>query len=489
MDSTTTIAAIATPRGRGGLSVIRVSGPAAFEICDKIWKGKRLSEAESHTAHFGRIVNLAGETIDEAVATLFRGPKSFTGEDTVELSIHGSEWIQRETMNLLLDAGASAAGPGEFSQRAFLNGRLDLAQAEGIADLIEARSRAAHRLAMSQLKGTFSRELEEMRGQLVDLASLLELELDFSEEDVEFADRQKLLGLTEELLRKTRRLADSYRRGHAFKEGIPVVIAGRPNTGKSTLLNTILEEERAIVSDIPGTTRDVLEDTREIDGVLFRFYDTAGLRATTDRIENLGIDRARELLGKASIALWMVDLTEDVAEQISELRKEMGNSEAAHVVVFNKADLAEGTDAEELRRLVGGKLEADLQTEEEAGEGQLLKDGDVKGQPVETSPIMIKITAREPESVGGLMGVLTKIAKSEGDPEQEFMVTNLRHREALEAGAEALARVKEGLETGLPGDLIAQDIRESLHHLGALTGAITTDTLLGTIFAKFCVGK
>lgn len=477
MDSIDTICAVSTPAGEGGLAVIRLSGPRAFEIADKAWRGRKLSEAPSHTAHFGTITaDASGTPLDEAVATLFRAPASFTGEDTVEFSCHGSRWIQREVMSRLVSLGARPAGAGEFSQRAFLNGRIDLAQAEGIADLIAASSRAAHRLAMRQVKGSFSRKLEDLRSRLVELASLLELELDFSEEDVEFADRAKLVGLAGETIALVERLADSYRAGEAFKSGVPVVIAGRPNAGKSTLLNRLLRDDRAIVSDIPGTTRDIIEDTREIGGVLFRFYDTAGLRDTSDRVEQLGIERAEAALAKAAIVLWLADPTQPGYEaDLREIARRVDDyPEAGHLLLINKADLAGDGELAEVAQ--GVDLAADLA--KVAGEAE-----DASGLRV------LRISAKEGEGIEALEAAMVEMATQEHDPESELIVTNARHAEALRDGAEALRRAREGMESGLSADFIAQDIREALHHLGTVTGAVTTDTLLHQIFARFCIGK
>ena len=312
-----TIAAVATPAGSGGIAVIRMSGPGAPAVLARCWRGAPPRDFRSHTVHLGWIVDAGGAEIDQVLATLFRSPRSYTGEDVVEISVHGSPWIQRAVLHRLVECGARAAAPGEFTRRAFMNGRLDLAQAEGVADLIAASSRAAARLAASQLRGDFSRRLEEMRGRLVDLGSLLELELDFSEEDVEFADRGRLVALTEELRALVGRLASSYKAGNAFKNGIPVAIAGIPNAGKSTLLNALIGEEKAIVSDIPGTTRDVIEDTVEIGGILFRFYDTAGLRESDDVIENLGVQRARRKIEEAAIVLHLIDPTQPLPPQLS----------------------------------------------------------------------------------------------------------------------------------------------------------------------------
>ena len=477
MDSIDTICAVSTPAGEGGLAVIRLSGPRAFEIADKAWRGRKLSEAPSHTAHFGTITaDASGTPLDEAVATLFRAPASFTGEDTVEFSCHGSRWIQREVMSRLVSLGARPAGAGEFSQRAFLNGRIDLAQAEGIADLIAASSRAAHRLAMRQVKGSFSRKLEDLRSRLVELASLLELELDFSEEDVEFADRAKLVALAGETIALVERLADSYRAGEAFKSGVPVVIAGRPNAGKSTLLNRLLRDDRAIVSDIPGTTRDIIEDTREIGGVLFRFYDTAGLRDTSDRVEQLGIERAEAALAKAAIVLWLADPTQPGYEaDLREIARRVDDyPEAGHLLLINKADLAGDGELAEVAQ--GVDLAADL--------------AKVAGEAEGASGLrVLRISAKEGEGIEALEAAMVEMATQEHDPESELIVTNARHAEALRAGAEALRRAREGMESGLSADFIAQDIREALHHLGTVTGAVTTDTLLHQIFVRFCIGK
>ncbi len=451
-----TIVAVATPPGTGGIAVVRLSGPDALSIADSVWRGKTLSEVTSHTAHLGEILSEDGSPIDNAVATVFRGPRSFTGEDTVEFSLHGSRWIQRATVARLTAAGARAATAGEFTRRAFLNKRLDLAQAEAVADLIAAESKAAHRLAMTQMSGSFSRKLESLRERLVELASLLELELDFSEEEVEFADRSRLLSLIQEVLDQIERLASTYRAGKAFKEGVPVAIAGRPNAGKSTLLNRLLGEERAIVSDIPGTTRDVIEDTREINGILFRFFDTAGLRDTDDTVERMGIDRAIGAIDRAAIVLWTIDAT-DAAAIDAELEKVRARKEAnpdrTYIALLNKSDLAE-TEIE-----------------------------DTDSQDV------IRISAKSGAGCDRLETMLGKAATREHDPEQELIVTNERHLAAMRDGVEALHRVKDGLATGLPTDLVAQDLREATRHLGAITGAITTPTLLATIFSRFCIGK
>ena len=476
-----TITAISTPHGTGGIAVVRLSGPQAFEIADRAWKGAPLAEAATHTAHLGTITDADGSALDQAVATVFRAPRSFTGEDTVEFSVHGSKWIQRKVVERLISLGARAAEPGEFSRRAFLNGRLDLAQAEGVADLIAASSRAAHRLAMSQVSGTFSSRLNSLRDSLVELASLLELELDFSEEEVEFADRARLRDITHQTLAMTERLASTYAAGRAFKEGVPVVIAGAPNAGKSTLLNRLLGEDKAIVSDIPGTTRDVIEDTREIGGVLFRFFDTAGLRDTSQTVERIGIERARDIIGRAAIVLWLIDASDadaDLAQRLEETEVRIdAHPQARHIILFTKADKTAGgmpDDAAEMRSKT-----AEMRSKRASMPGET--DGIEAGS--------LRISAKEDLNIDTLEAALVAAAKSEHDPDAELIVTNARHYAALLAGAESLRRVDEGLSSGLPADLIAQDVRESLHHLGLLTGAVTTDTLLGTIFSRFCIGK
>lgn len=455
-DSERTIAAIATPAGQGGIAVIRVSGRDAFDIVQKMWRGKPLAQCTSHTAHLGNILQEDGSVLDQAVITLFRAPNSFTGEDTVEISVHGSRWIQREALNQLMRCGAKPAGPGEFSQRAFANGRMDLAQTEAVADLIAAESRAAHRLALSQMSGAFSHKLNELREQLIHFGSLLELELDFSEEDVEFADRTQLINSAKETLAVVQRLALSYKSGRAFKEGVPVAIAGAPNVGKSTLLNRLLDCDKAIVSDIPGTTRDIIEDTREIGGILFRFIDTAGLRDTADTVERIGIERAKEHIDRAAVTLWLVDPTQPLDPQLASIRT---SSEGKRFVILTKSDLSDDAVTDQILAALPG------------------------GCPV------ISISAKTGLGIDELETELVRMATAEHNPENELMVTNARHYEALTAGAEALQRVLTGLQTGIPTDFVAQDVREALYHLGLITGAVTTADLLASIFSHFCIGK
>lgn len=461
-----TIAAVATPAGTGGIAVIRVSGSKAIEIVGHIWLGRSLDDIASHSARFGRILDIEGNVLDEVVVTVFRGPSSFTGEDTVEISCHGSQWIQREILRRLVDCGARVAGPGEFSQRAFLNGRIDLAQAEGIADLISASSRAAHKMAVSQINGHFSQRITQLRERMVDLASLLELELDFSEEDVEFADRSKLRELASETLDLIDHLVRSYSAGAVLKDGVPVVIAGVPNSGKSTLLNTFIGDERAIVSDIPGTTRDIIEATAEIDGVLFRFYDTAGLRSSADKVERIGIEKASEKMSKARIILWIINPQENIESQVEELRKRSDrfDEDAKLFIVINKSDLLDSAGIE--------RIEGEI--------GREFGDRDYKVE---------ELRAYSEESVARLGAKISEEIKSGYNPDTDLIVTNARHEKSLREASESLKRSIEAIDAGLSGDLIAIDIRSTLHHLGEITGAITPDTLLSTIFSRFCVGK
>ena len=496
-----TIAAISTPAGVGGIAVIRVSGPDAIRIVDGAWGGKPLAEASSHTAHLGKYIATDGNILDEAVATVFRNPASFTGEDTVEISVHGSRWIQREVLSDLIRRGARAANPGEFTQRAFLNGKLDLAQAEGIADLISSSSRAAHDLALSQTRGHFSREFEALRNKLVEFASLLELELDFSEEDVEFADRTNLLSLASSILTKVNRLASSYSSGAAIKEGVPVVIAGVPNAGKSSLLNLLLGEDKAIVSDIPGTTRDTIEDTLEIDGVLYRFIDTAGLRATSDVVENLGIERARSKMQDARIVIWIIDLTSPLAYQYEELKNFLASKPEAKVItLFNKSDLqspnqkrltnpdtpTSGAQQNEIEPSPRVSVHMSQQSENEPS---LRIPVHMSQQSENELPNQIRFSAKTGTGLDELKSCLNDLTFGDINPDSELIVTNARHYEALTRGADALKRAIKGIETGLSADFIAQDVRETLHHLGTITGTITTDNLLHSIFSSFCIGK
>lgn len=496
MNGQSTIAAVSTPAGTGGIAVIRISGPDAIEIVGGAWRGKPLKEIAGHTATLGKYVSTSGELIDECLATLFRAPRSFTGEDVVEISVHGSVWIQREIMADLIRRGARAAGPGEFTQRAFLNGRLDLAQAEGVADLIAASSKAAHDLAVSQTRGRFSREFEALRERLIEFASLLELELDFSEEDVEFADRANLRSLAGAILAKVERLADSYASGAVLKDGIPVVIAGIPNAGKSSLLNMLLGEDKAIVTDIPGTTRDVIEDTAEIDGILFRFTDTAGLRESDDMVELIGIERAKEKIRTARIVIWVFDPFADAARQISEIREIMREDpDRKLIVLVNKSDLAgeknhrmtESPDTDEFIPETG-------HLHNEGNDTASLTEGAQRGDDADASfesviKDAIPFSAKTGEGFGMLKQRLKEMSYNGYDPGQELIVTNARHYEALTRGAESLRQAIAGIDSNLSADFIAQDVREALHFLGTITGSVTTPDLLTSIFTHFCIGK
>lgn len=477
--SSDTIVAIATAPGTGGIAVIRLSGPDAIGIFSKVWRGADPSAMKSHTAHLGRIMSPDGSILDEVVATLFRGPNSFTGEDVVEISCHGSRWIQREIVKLLIANGARGANPGEFSQRAFINGRIDLAQAEGIADLVAASSRAAHRLAIQQANGTFSSRLDSLRDKLIDLASLLELELDFSEEDVEFADRRQLREITDSAIAATGRLADSYAAGRAFKEGIPVVIAGEPNVGKSTLLNRLLEEEKAIVTDVPGTTRDIIEGTCEIDGTLFRFVDTAGLRVTDDTVERLGIERATERLHNAAVVLWTVDATQPVEPQLSLLRAHTDQlADTPILLLLNKSDLT-------------SPGESNSSNLSNISNSSNLSNSSNSSNPSNSSnnSNSINISASTGAGIDQLKQWLKDYAARLRGNENDIIVTNARHHAAIVRGKESLERVRAALDTGTSADFIAQDVREAIHDLSAITGQISTPTLLSTIFSRFCIGK
>lgn len=456
-----TICAISTAPGVGGIAVIRVSGPQSRQIVDRIWHGKRLENVASHTAHLGSIVDETGEVIDSAVATVFCSPASFTGDDVVELSVHGSAWIQRETVQLLVRQGCRIAEPGEFTRRAFAAGKLDLAEAEAVADVIASSSRAAHRMAMSQMRGEFSRRLETLRDRLLDLASLLELELDFSEEDVEFASREKLKSLADEIHGVVAKLASSFATGAALKEGVPVAIVGATNAGKSTLLNRLLGDDRAIVSDIHGTTRDIVEDTIEIGPYLIRFRDTAGLRTTTDTIENIGIERSQAAARSASVVIYMVDplAATDVANISNSLD---GIAQSDVIIAVNKADIAP-TEATETAKTLAEAF---------------------------PSATLLTISAKERTTLASLCeAILYHIETQVLDSENDVIVTNARHAEALRNAADAASAVSQAIDAGLPADLIAQDLRATIHYLSSITGEITPTEVLSTIFSRFCIGK
>jgi len=461
-----TICAPATGSG-GAIAVIRMSGPESFNICGKIFssqgKNVTLSKMKGYSIVFGEIRD-SDEIVDEVLVSVFRSPHSYTGEDSVEISCHASPYIQKRMLELLIRNGAVSANPGEFTQRAFMNGKIDLSQAEAVADLIASSSSASHRLAMNQMRGGFSAEISKLRAELLNFASLIELELDFGEEDVEFADRGQLLLITESVIAITEKLASSFLLGNVIKNGIPVAIIGKPNSGKSTLLNVLLMEDKAIVSDIPGTTRDVIEDTIVIDGLEYRFIDTAGLRDTEDVIETMGIKKTHEKIGQASIILLVDEATDDPAsinnriENIRALDKENGKK---IIVIINKNDLVSDEESLKLR----GKIT--LQHGEE----------------------MLFISARQRDGIDELRTMLGRSAGIGKISTENVIITNVRHYEALLNVTESLRRVDDGVNSGIPEDLIAIDIRQAIHYLGEITGEITTDEILGNIFKNFCIGK
>ncbi|MGV3559332.1 tRNA uridine-5-carboxymethylaminomethyl(34) synthesis GTPase MnmE [Larkinella arboricola] len=450
------IAALATAPGIGAIAVLRVSGERAIEITNRLFRGKDLTQQASHTAHFGTIRDQANTVIDEVLVTIFRSPASFTKEDVVEISCHGSEYVIRQILRLLLKEGVRMAQPGEFTQRAFLNGQFDLVQAEAVADLIAADSEATHRAALTQLRGGFSRQLKALRQQLIEFAALIELELDFGEEDVEFAQRDDLRQLVWSIQRVLRPLIESFSVGNAIKNGVATVLAGKPNAGKSTLLNALLNEEKAIVSDIPGTTRDVIEDELFIDGIRFRLIDTAGLREATDAIEAIGVERTRQQLDKAAIIVYLFDAAETPLTELEEVRAELQQRNVPYLLVANKMD----------------KL-----SEEQLAEWQLRFGNELVAIQANTGNNLDQMTRR-----------LTDFVRSNAVP-GSTVVTNLRHYEHLTQTDAALARVLDGLDAGSTQDWLAIDLRDALRHLGELTGEITTDDLLATIFSKFCIGK
>lgn len=448
----TTITAAATGPG-GAIALIRISGPQAIAIIGSVFS-KPLDKAEGFTVHFGTISD-GQRVLDEVLVTLFRAPRSYTGEDMVEISCHGSSYITREILSLLLRRGATPATAGEFTQRAFLNGKLDLSQAEAVADLIASESGAAHRIALNQMRGGYSAELAVLRAKLLHITSLLELELDFSEEDVEFADRSELSRLLDEIHERCSTLASSFRMGNVLKTGVPVAIVGAPNAGKSTLLNRLLGEERAIVSDIAGTTRDFIEETLTLEGIRFRFIDTAGLRHTDNEIEALGIERAKERIAHSKVILLLIPGPLTLAEVRTQIASLALSDEQQLVVLLNKNDLWDTST-------LAASLEA-------------------------VCPV-VELSAHSGAGLDVLKHTLVELIVPDLS-EDALIVSNIRHYDALRLAVEALERAAEGLTDGLPADLISEDIRQILYHLGSITGEITTDEILGNIFSKFCIGK
>ena len=503
-----TICAPATIPGTGAISIIRVSGEDSLAIADKVIdvKGESLSETEGYRLRYGTIFADDGRVLDNVIVSVFRAPHSYTGENSVEISCHASRFIVNAVLELLVNAGARIAAPGEFTRRAFVNGKMDLAQAEAVADVIASQSAAAHRVAMNQLKGGFSSELKTLREKLLTMTSLLELELDFSEEDVEFASRSELGALVEETLTHIVRLTDSFSRGNAIKNGVPVAIVGATNTGKSTLLNALLGEERAIVSDIAGTTRDTIEETLNLGGVMFRFIDTAGIRDTDEVVEKIGLERTFRKLNEASIVLGMTDLSrgEDTvlsdAEYIWDKVNACGTGRE-FLLLVNKCDVdsissvAAGFAGVGSRACFAGTGSGAgyVETGSEAGcAGKAGKMARIEAALREKGIVtkMIPISAKTGSGLPELTETLAEIGRRITGDTDETMVTNIRHYEALSRAATALERVRDGLKVAtLPPDLIAQDLREALYHLGEIVGEISTDEVLGNIFRKFCIGK
>ncbi len=489
-----TICAPATIPGTGAISIIRVSGEDSLAIADKVIdvKGESLSETEGYRLRYGTICADDGSVLDNVIVSVFRAPHSYTGENCVEISCHASRFIVNEVLELLVNAGARIAAPGEFTRRAFVNGKMDLAQAEAVADVIASQSAAAHRVAMNQLKGGFSSELKTLREKLLTMTSLLELELDFSEEDVEFASRSELGALVEETLTHIVRLTDSFSRGNAIKNGVPVAIVGATNTGKSTLLNTLLGEERAIVSDIAGTTRDTIEETLNLGGVMFRFIDTAGIRETDELVEKIGIERTFRKLNEASIVLGMTDLSRGEDSVLADAeyiwsKVNASSSDREFVLLVNKCDV------DGIESVAAGSGAGYVENGSEAGHagkaGKMARiEAAVREKGIVTK--MIPISAKTGSGLPELTAALAEIGRRITGDTDETLVTNIRHYEALSRAATALGRVRDGLKVAtLPPDLIAQDLREALYHLGEIVGEISTDEVLGNIFRKFCVGK
>ncbi|MCC8018753.1 MAG: tRNA uridine-5-carboxymethylaminomethyl(34) synthesis GTPase MnmE [Rikenellaceae bacterium] len=499
-----TIAAVATGQG-GAIAVIRVSGPDAFKVCDTVFRpvsGKPLNLAKGYTVHYGRIVD-GDETVDDVLVTVFRSPRSYTGEDMAEISCHGSGYIKGRIISLLTGAGARVAGAGEFTLRAFMAGKMDLSQAEAVADIIASEDRASHTLAMNQMKGGYSAGLRVLRGGLVELASLLELELDFSEEDVEFADRSRLITQIDSITAEIESLKESFLLNNSIKEGIPVTIAGEPNTGKSTLLNTLLREDRAMVSDIAGTTRDVIEESLVIDGVRFRFTDTAGLRETDDRLEGMGIERARNSIAKSRILLYVVSPDGKGSYPVDAALAGMAalrlGENTTVFLILNKSDMVGGRKVDPaaiLRDVNSGDSGSYLTGSTETGSA--LKDSSKTtfidtgsadiASAVKVDKILL-ISAKEGTGIDELTAALSGTVDRDSLFAGATIVTNFRHYEALLHSGQALERVRHGLETDLAADLVAGDIRDAIYHLGTITGEITNDEILGSIFSTFCIGK
>ncbi len=458
-NTTDTIVALATPPGVGAIGVIRLSGPEATTICNNIFTKKDLSQVKSHTAHFGRIRDEAGKVLDEVLVTVFVAPRSYTRENTVEISCHGSDFILQQVIELCIRQGARLARAGEFTLRAFLNGQMDLSQAEAVADLIASRSASEHSLAMQQMRGGFSDEIALLRQELLNFASLIELELDFSEEDVEFADRTELIKLVNKIQTIIQKLLDSFQLGNAIKQGVNTVIAGRPNAGKSTLLNALLNEERAIVSDIAGTTRDTIEEVLNIQGIPFRLIDTAGIREAQDQIEAIGVEKTMEKIKQSAILVYVFDVIRTPPEEVKSDLKKLQKTDLKILAVANKMDLNPYTKAEHYT----GEF---LRTEQ-----------------------FVPVSAINQMNVPFLKEKLYKLVVQGELNLESTVVSNSRHYEALQNANGSLQDVLRGFSDGISSDFIALDIRKALHHLGEITGQVTTEDLLGNIFGRFCIGK
>lgn len=496
-----TICAPATIPGTGAISIIRVSGKDALTIADKIihLSGGSLAETEGYRLRYGTIFEAGGSVLDNVIVSVFRAPHSYTGENSVEISCHASRFIVNAILELLVNAGARIAAPGEFTRRAFVNGKMDLTQAEAVADVIASQSAASHKVAMNQLKGGFSSELKSLREKLLTMTSLLELELDFGEEDVEFASRSELGALVNEALSHIGRLTDSFSRGNAIKNGVPVAIVGATNTGKSTLMNALLGEDRAIVSDIAGTTRDTIEETLNLGGVMFRFIDTAGIRETDEVVEKIGIERTFKKMDEASIVLGMTDLSRGENSVLADAEYIFDKVNACEsgrefLLLVNKCDVDESESVAAGDGHVAGSAGADFAG---AGSEAGYADKDGKLARIEAalrekgiSIKVIPISAKTGDGLTALTEALAEIGRRITGDTDETLVTNIRHYEALVRAATALGRVQEGLQVAtLPPDLIAQDLREALYHLGEIVGEISTEEVLGNIFRKFCIGK
>lgn len=448
-----TIVALATPAGVGAIGVVRLSGPRSIAIVDAVFRGKALAQQPTHTAHFGTIRREDGTVVDEVVVTLFISPKSYTGENTVEVGCHGSQYIIQELIQLFIRQGARLAQPGEFTLRAFLNGRMDLSQAEAVADLIASDSAGSHQLALGQMRGGFSHEIAALRQELIDFASLIELELDFGEEDVEFANRPQLQALVQKIQGVLRQLIQSFQLGNVIKQGVSTVIAGRPNAGKSTLLNALLNEERAIVSEIAGTTRDTIEEVLNIKGIQFRLIDTAGIREAEDTIEALGVAKTLEKVRESSLLVYVFDVVSTSPEDVQEDLAKLVLPGMFVLVVANKVDLTHPLP------------------------------------PQDVAAGWVSISAKAGTNIPHLKEKLYGAVLNEDVKTDHTIVSNARHYEALEKAYQALDAVMTGMQTGVTSDFIAMDIRRALHHLGEITGEISTDDLLGNIFGRFCIGK